>query len=92
LSEDRRTQLYRTFNRKDRDELIEIWQTNDHYEWADLGFEVIGEILKERLGELPLQNGPVHESDKSELDVAYTRTSTSLGEFYFLFDYGLKSF
>jgi len=45
MSEDRHAQLYRTFNQKDTDELVEIWQTNNRYEWADLTFEMIGEIL-----------------------------------------------
>lgn len=53
MSEDRHAQQYRTFNQKETDELVEIWQTNNRYEWADLTFDVIREILQERLGELP---------------------------------------
>ncbi|MGD8402090.1 MAG: DUF805 domain-containing protein [Anaerolineales bacterium] len=86
MSEDRREQLYRTFKQKDTDELIEIWRANNRYEWADLTFEVIGELLQERLGELPPQDEPVLEADKSELKAAHTQTSMSLGEVYFSFN------
>ncbi len=86
MSEDRHTQLYRTFNQKDTDELIEIWQANERYEWADLTFDVIGEILQERLGELPPQDEPVYEPDEPVVVASHTRTSMSLGEVYFSFD------
>jgi hypothetical protein len=72
MSDDFRKQIFNTLNLKETDELVEIWQTNDRVEWADVAFDVIREILQERLGELPLQNEPVleHVADDSndELD------------------------
>jgi hypothetical protein len=58
---------------KDTDELIYIWQSNNHYEWTDEAFTVVREILLERLGELPAQNEPVYDKssaipEKKEFD------------------------
>ena len=38
---------------RETDELLEIWRRGDHQEWTDLAFEVVREILLERLGEIP---------------------------------------
>jgi hypothetical protein len=48
-------------NTKDSDELLDIWQENDRVEWSDTAFDVIKEILIERLGEVPPQNEPIFE-------------------------------
>jgi hypothetical protein len=64
---------------KDTDELIRIWQSNNHYEWTDEAFTVIREILLERLGEIPAQNEPVYdtpgEMPKNEADQAAILTT-----------------
>jgi len=62
MSEDYRKQLYRDFNQKATDELIEIWQTNNRVEWSEITFAVIREILQERLAEVPSQNEPITEA------------------------------
>jgi hypothetical protein len=59
MSADLRDQLYRNLDQKTTDELIEIWQTNDQDEWSEMTFEVIREILIQRLAELPPQNEPI---------------------------------
>jgi tetratricopeptide (TPR) repeat protein len=46
------------------DELLEIWQTADHEEWTDLAFEVIQEILRDRLGEIPAQEVAEPEAEE----------------------------
>ena len=61
MSDDFRKQLYRNFNQRATDELIEIWQTNNRAEWSELSFDVIQEILQERLSALPSQNEPITE-------------------------------
>jgi hypothetical protein len=66
MSEDFRKQLYRNFNQKPTEELIEIWQTNDRLEWSEMSLNVIREILIERLGELPAQNEAITEVAKSD--------------------------
>jgi hypothetical protein len=59
MSDDFRKQLYRNLNQKETDELIEIWQANNHIEWTEMTFDLIREILRERLSELPPQNKPI---------------------------------
>jgi hypothetical protein len=66
MSNDFRKQVYDTLNLKETDELAEIWQVNDRVEWSDITFEVIQEILQQRLGELPTQNKPIHEHVKQD--------------------------
>ena len=62
-------QLYKRFDAKETDELIEIWITNDHVEWSELTFDVVEEILKKRIQELPSQNEPVLEYDDDDDDL-----------------------
>jgi len=57
-----RKQLRSNFDQKTTDELIEIWKTNNRVDWSDAVFEVVREILLERLPELPAQNPPVTEA------------------------------
>jgi len=53
LSQDFRQQVYNALNLKETDELTEIWHAHDREAWSDLAFDVINEILVNRLGELP---------------------------------------
>lgn len=62
MSNDFRKQLYRNFDQKPTDELIEIWQTNNRVTWSEMTFDVIQEILQERLDELPSQNEPITQA------------------------------
>jgi tetratricopeptide (TPR) repeat protein len=48
------------------DELLEIWHAADHEEWTDLAFEVIREILQDRLGEVPAQEVDEPEAEEPE--------------------------
>jgi hypothetical protein len=71
MSNDLRRQIYNNLKQKETDELIRIWQTNDRVEWSEAAFDVIQEILLERLAELPAQNEPVFEpvvDDSDDLD------------------------
>lgn len=65
MSNDLRKQIHDNLNLKETDELIEIWKTNDRVEWTDTAFDVLKEILQQRLGEIPHQNEPVLEHVKS---------------------------
>ena len=47
-----KAQIQDTLRLKGTDELLEIWRRADHEEWTDLAFEVVQEILIERLGEI----------------------------------------
>jgi DNA-directed RNA polymerase subunit RPC12/RpoP len=67
MSEELRDQIYNNMNMKDTDELIEIWETNNRYEWSDTAFEVVRQILSNRIGELPEQDDPVFD-EKTEDD------------------------
>jgi hypothetical protein len=61
MDEDLRNQIYNNLRLKETDELVEIWQNNDRVEWSDTAFEVMGEILRHRLDELPPQNEPNYQ-------------------------------
>jgi len=56
-------QIHNNMILKETDELLEIWQENDRVEWSNTAFEVIKEILNERLGEIPQQDEPIFEYD-----------------------------
>ena len=43
---------------KETDELINIWQENNHDDWTDEAFIVVKDILLQRMGELPEQKEP----------------------------------
>jgi hypothetical protein len=75
MSDDLRKQIFNTLNLKDTDELMKIWQANDHVEWSDKAFEVISEILQERLDHLPKQNEPVYEHLKKDFTDNFDETS-----------------
>jgi tetratricopeptide (TPR) repeat protein len=51
-----RQQTYESMDEMDTQELIEIWQEADHEEWTELAFDVIQQILLERIGKVPAQD------------------------------------
>jgi hypothetical protein len=63
-----REEIYSNLNLKDTDELLEIWKTNDRVEWSDTAFDVLQEILAKRIGQLPPQDEPIFNYDKSEAE------------------------
>ena len=77
MNDDLRQEIYNGLSQKATNELVEIWRANDHTQWTDMGFDVIREILQERLGELPPQNKPVYGTDGSN------STTMSLVQLYF---------
>jgi hypothetical protein len=68
MSDDFRKQIYNTLKLKETDELVEIWKINDRVEWSELAFDVIREILQQRLGEIPPQDEPVYEHVEQDTD------------------------
>lgn len=68
MSDDLRGQIYRNLESKETDELLEFWKTNDRVEWSNLAFEVLEEILRNRINDLPPQNSPVLEYKEEEED------------------------
>ena len=62
-----RQQTYETMDEMDTDELIEIWQEADHEEWTDLAFDVVQQILLERIGEVPARELEEQESEPAEI-------------------------
>lgn len=69
MSNSLRKQIYSNFKLKETDELVEIWQKNDHVEWSEDTFSVIQEILQERLSELPPQDEPIFEYEDTEGEI-----------------------
>jgi hypothetical protein len=66
MSNELRQQIYNNLNLKETEELVEIWQKNDRVEWSETTFEVLQEILQQRLGELPPQDEPIFEYTEDE--------------------------
>lgn len=64
-----RTQIYKNFNSYDTESLIEIWEVNNRTEWSDTTFEVLAEILQERLDSLPPQGEAIY--DKNEFQESF---------------------
>ena len=69
MSSDLRKQIRSRLNLLETDELINIWHTNDHVAWTDLAFDVIQEILIERIGEPPSQDKLVANDIPTDLDL-----------------------
>ena len=86
MSENFRNQLYRNLNQKETDELVEIWQTNNHIEWTEMAFDVIQEILQERQVEFPPQDEPItEESETGTLEVPEV-TNMTIAQILFSFN------
>ncbi|HAW52799.1 MAG TPA: hypothetical protein DCX54_10815 [Flavobacteriales bacterium] len=58
---DLREQIYKNFELEETDTLLDIWQTNNRGEWSDLVFEILKEILADRLEAVPPQNEAVYD-------------------------------
>lgn len=56
MSLNRREQIRKNLLAKETEELLEIWQNDDTEEWDEIVFEIIKEILLDRLGYLPPQS------------------------------------
>ena len=90
MSSDLRKQIFNNLNLKETDELLEIWQKNDRVEWTEDTFNVIQEILQERLDELPPQDEPIleyiddneDEDSEDETDFDFVIDDEDLPEFY----------
>lgn len=76
-------QILERMQEKETDELLSIWDENDHSAWTDEAFSVVEQILKERLGEVPPQTpdyGPgmprsaSEEIEKAAEDEEYNQT------------------
>jgi hypothetical protein len=88
MSSNLHKQIYNSLKLKDTDELVEIWQTNDRVEWSQTAFDVLQEILQERLGELPPQDEPIleytddNEDEDINTDFDFQIDDENLPEFY----------
>ena len=86
MSNDLHQQIYNSFNLKETEELVEIWQKNDRVEWSETTFDVLQEILQQRLGELPPQNEPIFEyidpEEEIESNDEQTMDDDNSPEFY----------
>jgi hypothetical protein len=58
-------ELFQTLNQKETDELIQIWKDNDRSQWSDTVFEIIQDILRARIGNLPSQKQTSFFSERS---------------------------
>jgi hypothetical protein len=65
-NEELRRQIYSNLNLKETDDLLDLWQANNRYEWSDEAFEIIRAILQERGIEIPEQGEPVYERNELE--------------------------
>lgn len=60
--------IYSRFDVKETEELLRIWVANNRVEWSDVAFDVLEEILKKRINELPPQNAPILENHGDDLN------------------------
>jgi hypothetical protein len=60
--ENPRNEIYHNLNLRETEDLVQIWQENNRYEWTEEAMQIVGEILQARLGELPPQNAPTLET------------------------------
>jgi hypothetical protein len=56
MSDNLRTKIYNNLIIKNTEELLEIWQTGDTSAWNEEVFEILQEILLDRLGHVPPQS------------------------------------
>lgn len=61
-----RQKIYNELNLRETEDLLEIWQDNDHFEWSDDAFEVIREILNTRGVDIPQQDEAKYEHDETK--------------------------
>lgn len=66
MNKDLRRQIHSRMNVKDTEELLNIWQTNDRFEWSDDTFDVVRGILQEREVDIPEQNEPIYEHGRQK--------------------------
>ncbi len=64
MNEELREQIRNNLKLKDIYELLEIWRINNRVVWSDTTFEVLREILKEKIREIPLQEKPILEEEE----------------------------
>src|SRR4030067_158190 len=64
MSKELREQIRNNLILKDTYELLEIWRVNNHVVWSDLTFEVLREILRDRIREIPPQDEPILEDEE----------------------------
>ena len=63
MDDDLRAQIYNELSLRETEDLIKIWQEKNVDEYEKYTFEVISEILLERLGYLPSQSVEVQLED-----------------------------
>ena len=68
MNDNLHNQIYSRFDVKGTEELLGIWVANNRVEWSDVAFEVLEEILKKRINELPPQNDPILENHGDDLN------------------------
>ena len=73
-----RNTVYHNLNTKETDELLEIWVGNRRYEWSDIAFDVIRQILEERGMALPPQD-EAKTSPAIEIDPDGQPVATKIG-------------
>lgn len=56
MNDQRSEEIKKRMNEKTTEELLQIWVTNNHYEWSDDAFIAIKQILSERNALIPTQN------------------------------------
>lgn len=56
MKDDLQARLYDNLAAKDTDELLDIWKKGDPAEWEAGVFDIVKELLKERLGRVPTQS------------------------------------
>jgi hypothetical protein len=56
-----RAQVYHQLRLRETLDLVAMWQAHDRSQWSDVAFDVMEQLIKERLGQLPAREAPSDE-------------------------------
>jgi len=88
MSDELRKQIYDRLVLMETGDLVEIWVANDRVVWSEIAFDVMREILEQRLDELPSQGEPVFKyaiPEKAGWPIESTRIEILAMRFAWLF-------
>jgi hypothetical protein len=66
MDEQQKESLRRTYDTYDNEKLLEIWRSQSSAEWTSDAVAIAGDILKNRLGELPSQELETESDDEDD--------------------------
>ncbi len=72
MTSDLQRQIFESMDARTTEDLLEIWRANDHVEWSEEAFAIVGEILRNRGVEPPEQDEPIYEHNEEDEPIEST--------------------